>query len=63
MDGLRAGACSLSGSTLIAMVQTANFREGDDIAGRGKLDGTRLRAVLTERKMRSGAVMVLKIAR
>jgi glyoxylase-like metal-dependent hydrolase (beta-lactamase superfamily II) len=51
------------GSTLIAMVQTANFREGNDIAGRGRLYGTRPRAVLAERKMRSGVMMVLKIAR
>jgi hypothetical protein len=40
-----------------------NLREGGDIAGRGKLDGTRPRAVLTKRKMRSGVVMVMKIAR
>ena len=51
------------GSTLIAMVQTANLREGNDIAGRGRLYGTRPRAVLAERKMRSGVMMVLKIAR
>jgi hypothetical protein len=53
----------LSGSTLIAMVQTANFREGNDIAGRGRLYGTRTRALLAERKMRSGVMMVLQIAR
>jgi hypothetical protein len=51
------------GSTLIAMVQTTNFREGNDIAGRGRLYGTRPRAVLAERKMRSDVMMVLKIAR
>ena len=44
------------------MVQTANFREGNDIAGRGRLYGTRPRAVLAERKMRSDVMMVLKIA-
>ena len=54
---------ALGGSTLIAMVQTANFREGNDIAGRRRLYGTRSRAVLAERKMRSGVMMVLKIAR
>jgi hypothetical protein len=53
----------LSGSTLIAMVQTANFREGSDIAGRGKLYGTRPWAVLAEREVRSGVMMILKIAR
>jgi hypothetical protein len=56
---VRAGKCSLSGSTLIAMVQTANFREGNDIAGRGRLYWTRTRAVLAERKMRSGVMMQL----
>jgi hypothetical protein len=39
---------SSSGSTLIAMVQTANLREGNDVAGRGRLYGTRSRAVLAE---------------
>jgi uncharacterized protein len=61
-DGIRAGTCSLSGSTLIPMVQTANFWEGHDVAG-GRLYGTRPRAVLAERKMRSGVMMVVKIAR
>jgi hypothetical protein len=46
--GVRAGPCSLSSSALIAVVQTANFREGNDIAGRGRLYGTRPRAVLAE---------------
>jgi len=45
---------ALGGSTLVAMVQTANFREGNDITGRRRLYGTRPRAVLAERKMRSG---------
>jgi hypothetical protein len=61
-DGIRAGTCSLSGSTLIPMVQTANFWEGHDVAG-GRLYGTRPRAVLAERKMCSGVMMVVKIAR
>jgi hypothetical protein len=50
-------------STLIAMVQTANLRDGNDVAGRGRLYGTRSRAVLAEREMRSGVMVVLKIAR
>jgi hypothetical protein len=67
-DGRRMGASrnirpSSSGSTLIAMVQTANLREGNDVAGRGGLYGTRSRAVLAEREMRSGIMVVLKIAR
>ena len=45
------------------MVQTANFREGNDIAGRGSLYGTRPRALLAEGEVRSGVMMVLKIAR
>jgi hypothetical protein len=61
--GCKQEYAALGGSTLVAMVQTANFREGNDIAGRRRLYGTRPRAVLTKRKMRSGAVMVLKIAR
>ena len=44
------------------MVQTANLREANDIATRGKLYATWLRAVFAEREMRSG-VMLLKIAR
>ena len=44
------------------MMQTANLREGNDIAGRGKVHATGPRAVLAEREMRSGVVMVLKIA-
>jgi hypothetical protein len=45
------------------MMQTANLRQRNDIAGRGRLYGTRLRAVFAERKMRSYVMMVLKIAR
>jgi hypothetical protein len=51
------------GSTLIAMMQTADLREGNNIACRGKLYATRPRAVLFEREMRSGVMMILKIAR
>jgi len=47
---------------LVAMVQTANFREGNDIAGRRRWYGTGPRAVLAERKMRSGVMVVSKIA-
>src|SRR5262245_38475187 len=45
------------------MVQTPNLGEGHDFAGRGKLYATGPRAVLAEREMRSGVVMVLKVAR
>jgi hypothetical protein len=43
---VQAGTCRLSGSTLIAMVQTANFWEGYDVDGRGRLYGPMSRAVL-----------------
>src|SRR5262245_5815520 len=45
LDWLRTEACSLSGSTLIAMVQTANLREDNDVAGGGELYATGARAV------------------
>jgi hypothetical protein len=45
------------------MMQTAHFREGNDIAGGGKLYGAGQWAVLVEREMRSGVMMILKIAR
>jgi hypothetical protein len=55
-------AVRLSSSTFIAMVQTANLWQGDDIA-EGNLHATRPRAIFAEREMRSSVVMVLKIAR
>src|SRR5262245_47324174 len=45
------------------MVQTANLWQGNDIAGRGKLNAAGPRAVLAKREMCSGVVMILKIAR
>ena len=42
------------GSTLIAMMQTADLGEGNNIACGGKLHATRPWAVLVEREMRSG---------
>jgi len=65
MEG-KAGACRLAisrGSTLVAMMQTADLREGNNIACGGKLHATRPGAVLVEREMRSGVMMILKIAR
>jgi hypothetical protein len=44
-------------------MQTADLREGNNIACRGKLYATRPRAVLFEREMRSGVMMISKIAR
>jgi hypothetical protein len=37
--------------------------EDNNIAGGGRLDATRARTILVERKMRSGVMMILKIAR
>ena len=51
------------GSTLIAMMQTADLGESNNVAGRGNLYATRPWAVLVEREMRSGVMMILKIAR
>ena len=45
------------------MMQTADFGEGNNIADGGKLHATRPWAVLVERKMCSGVMMILKIAR
>jgi hypothetical protein len=43
------------------MVQTANLRDGDDVAGRSRLYGTGSQAVLAEREMCSGVMTVLKM--
>ena len=51
------------GSTLVAMMQTADLGEGNNVAGGGKLHATRPWAVLVEREMRSGVMMILKITR
>ncbi len=59
----RAAAPISRGSTLIAMMQTADLREGNNIACGVKLHATRPWAVLVEREMRSGVMMILKIAR
>ena len=45
------------------MMQTADLGEGNDIARGGKLHATRPWAVLVEREMRPGVMMILKIAR
>jgi hypothetical protein len=59
----RAASPISRGSTLIAMMQTADLGEGNNIACGGKLHATRPWAVLVEREMRSGVMMILKIAR
>jgi hypothetical protein len=59
----RAASPISRGSTLIAMMQAPDLWEGNDIACGGKLYATRPWAVLVEREMRSGVLMILKIAR
>ncbi len=49
------------GSTLIAMMQTADLGESNNITRGGKLYATRPWAVLVEREMRSDVMMILKI--
>jgi hypothetical protein len=44
-------------------MQTAELREGNNVARGGKVYATRPWAVLVEREMRSGVMMILKIAR
>jgi hypothetical protein len=51
------------GSTLVAMMQTADLEEGNIVADGGKFHATRPWSVLVEREMRSGVMMILKIAR
>jgi hypothetical protein len=45
------------------MMQTADLGEGNNIACGGKLHATRPWAVFVEREMRSGIMMILKVAR
>ena len=45
------------------MMQTADLGEGNNTACGGKLHTTRPWAVLVEREMRSGVMMILKVAR
>ncbi len=59
----RCAAPNSRGTALIAMMQTADLGEGNNIACGGKLHATRPWAVLVEREMRSGVMMILKIAR
>ncbi len=45
------------------MMQTADLRERDDLAGTEWVYRAALRAVLIEREMRSGFVVILKVGR
>ena len=59
----RAASAISRGSTFITMMQTADLGEGNNIACGGKLHAARPWAVLVEREMRSGIMVILKIAR
>jgi hypothetical protein len=50
-------------ATFVTMMEASHLGEGDNIACGRKLYATRPRAVLVEREMRSGVMMILKIAR
>jgi hypothetical protein len=41
------------GETFVAVMQARDFRGGDDLSDPGRLDRTRVRAILAERKMRA----------
>ena len=49
------------GSTLIAMMQTADLREGNNLARGWRMYRSGLRAILVEREMRPALVIILKI--
>jgi hypothetical protein len=53
----------LSRATLVAMMQTADLRERDDLAGTEWVYRTALRTILVEREMRSRFVVILKVGR
>jgi hypothetical protein len=48
------------GSMLVSIMQAADLREDVNVAGGGKLCGARTWAILVEREMRSGVMMILK---
>ena len=54
-------ARSLRCATLVAMVQTADLREGDNGTCRWRLYGPGLRTILAEREMCPALVVILKI--
>jgi len=43
------------------MMQTADLRERDDSSDSGRLDRARVRAILVERKMSAGALVVVDV--
>ena len=57
------GRLSSRSASFVAMMQTADLREGNDLARGWRMYWTGLRAVLVERKVCSALVMILKIRR
>jgi hypothetical protein len=56
------GQCDeLGREALVAMMQPADLRDGDDSAVPRRLDRVRVRAVLVERKMRPGTMVIVHI--
>jgi hypothetical protein len=50
-----------SSASFVAMMQTTDLRKYDDLACSGWVNGPGLRAILVEREMRSGLVIITKI--
>jgi hypothetical protein len=53
----------LSRATLVAMMQTTDLREWDNLARSGWVYRTALRTILVEREMRSRLVVIVKVRR
>src|ERR1019366_1703890 len=54
---------SLSGATFVAMMQTTDLRERNNLACRGRLYASRLRTILGEREMRPRPMIILNVRR
>ena len=52
---------SSRGATFVAMMQTTDLREGNDLASGWRVYRARFGAIFVEREMCSGLVMILKI--
>jgi hypothetical protein len=60
----RAGITDESGGeTFVAMMQAADLRDGDHLSDPAWHDRARVRAILVERKMRAGALVVVDVLR
>jgi hypothetical protein len=61
IGGRFGGRKSSRSAALVAMMQSADFWERDDLACSGSVYRPSLRAILVEREMRSGLVIIVKI--